>query len=79
MRVGEHWEQAYASHEPDQVSWYQAAPALSLELIDALDVRRDSAVLDVGGGSSFLADALVGRGFTDVTVLDVSAAALDAT
>jgi hypothetical protein len=79
MTFGRHWEHAYASRALDQLSWYQAAPAVSLELIDALGVSRDSAVLDVGGGGSFLADELVIRGFTDVTVLDLSTAALDAT
>jgi SAM-dependent methyltransferase len=35
-------------------------------------------VLDVGGGASLLADNLVRRGFSDVTVLDISGYALDA-
>jgi SAM-dependent methyltransferase len=61
------------------VSWYQPVPVVSLELIDTLEVRRDAAVLDVGGGGSHLADELVARGFTDLTVVDLSEAALDAT
>ena len=52
---------------------------MSLELVEALGVSPEVAVIDVGGGGSFLADELVARGFTDITVLDVSAAALDAT
>ena len=61
------------------VSWYQAAPSVSLALVDALAVSPEAAVIDVGGGGSFLADELVVRGFTDVTVLDISATALHAT
>ncbi len=63
----------------DGVSWYQAAPTVSLELVAALGISPEAAVIDVGGGGSFFADALVARGFTDVTVLDISAAALAAT
>jgi 2-polyprenyl-3-methyl-5-hydroxy-6-metoxy-1,4-benzoquinol methylase len=52
---------------------------MSLELVGLLGVQPTSAVIDVGGGGSFLADELVARGFGDVTALDVSATALDAT
>ena len=74
----EHWDEAYASGI-DRVSWYQARPAVSLDLIETLGVPPDAAVIDVGGGGALLADELVERGFTDITVLDVSRAALDAT
>jgi SAM-dependent methyltransferase len=50
---------------------------MSLELIARLDVASDAAVLDVGGGASSLVDHLMERGFTDVSVLDVSEAALE--
>ena len=79
MARGEHWDEAYSTRGVDGVSWYQAAPAVSLELVEGLGVSPEAAVIDAGGGGSFLADELVGRGFTDVTVLDISAAALDAT
>ena len=79
MARAEHWDEAYTTRGVDGVSWYQAAPAVSLELVEALGVSPEAAVIDVGGGASFLADELVARDFTDVTVLDVSAAALDAT
>jgi trans-aconitate methyltransferase len=58
------------------VSWYQDAPSLSLKLIEALGIGHDAAVIDVGGGASVLAEHLVARGFVDVSVLDISAAAL---
>jgi SAM-dependent methyltransferase len=71
-----HWDAAYAGRGARDVSWYQDAPRVSLELIDALGVGEDAAVLDVGGGASLLADELLKRGFVDVSVLDLSAAAL---
>ena len=72
-----HWDAAYTARGTTGVSWYQPEPRLSLELIDALRVPRDTAVIDVGGGASFLADRLHERGFDDLTVLDVSESALD--
>ena len=75
----EHWDEAYSTRGVEGVSWYQATPVASLELIDRLAVPPDAAVIDVGGGGSLLADELVARGFIDITVLDLSAVALDAT
>lgn len=70
------WEHVYQDNRPDAVSWYQPEPVVSLELIDVLGVGPESAVLDIGGGASFLVDRLLARGFVDVTVLDISEAAL---
>lgn len=72
-----HWDDRYRTAGADQVSWYAPAATVSLELVDALGVGPDTAVIDIGGGASHLVDHLVARGFGDVTVLDVSAEALD--
>jgi SAM-dependent methyltransferase len=71
-----HWDEAYAAHGDEGVSWYQGDAAVSLELIELLGIDRQRAVLDVGGGASRFAEQLVARGFGDLTVLDVSAEAL---
>jgi len=71
-----HWEAAYAGRGFDGVSWYQHVPRVSLELIAALGVPAGAAVIDVGGGASALVDHLVKQHFGDVSVLDLSAAAL---
>jgi len=72
----------YASRGQRQVSWYEPDPRLSAALVTdaaaSLPAGRDSAVIDAGGGASLLAQRLTSAGFTDVTVLDVSAAALAA-
>ena len=73
----EHWDGIYASRREDEVSWFQATPAVSLDLVDRCALARDAKILDVGGGASRLVDALLDRGFLDLTVLDVSAQALD--
>jgi SAM-dependent methyltransferase len=76
MPSREHWETVYRDRVPELLTWYQAEPALSLSLIAASRVEPDTAVVDVGGGSSRLVDHLLERGFTNVTVLDISPTAL---
>src|SRR4051812_2440068 len=73
-----HWENVYASKREDEVSWFQESPAPSLALIAGIGAATSSAIIDVGGGASRLVDRLIAQGFRDVTVLDVSAAALEA-
>lgn len=73
-----HWENVYAGKGENQVSWFQETPAPSLELIRLVGAVPASGIIDVGGGASRLADHLFSRGYADVTVLDLSAAALAA-
>ncbi|MCA6113476.1 class I SAM-dependent methyltransferase [Bradyrhizobium sp. WSM 1738] len=73
-----HWENVYATKGENEVSWFQQSPAPSLELIEQAGVTHTSAIIDIGGGASRLVDHLVEQGFEDVTVLDLSAAALTA-
>ena len=70
-----HWDETYAAGDAER-SWFQRAPAMSLAMLDAAGVTAADSVLDVGGGASPLAGALLDRGFGDVTVLDVSAVAI---
>lgn len=73
-----HWNDRYRSLGAEGVSWYEATPSVSLELLDALHVTPARSVIDVGGGASSLVDHLLDAGHTDLAVLDLSAAALDA-
>lgn len=75
--TGTHWQQLYASRVPTQLSWYQAQPDTSLALIARAGLTPESHLIDVGGGTSTLVDALLARGFRYVTVLDVAATALE--
>lgn len=75
----EHWEQVWRSKPPEQVSWFQRDPAVSLELIEAAHIGRGAGIIDVGGGASVLVDRLLDLGYRDLAVLDISAAALAAT
>lgn len=78
MHSKDHWEKVYSTKATDAVSWFQPHAGYSLSLINAAGVGRDAAVIDVGGGASILVDDLLANGFTNVTVLDLSAAALAA-
>jgi trans-aconitate methyltransferase len=71
-----HWEKVYTTKAESEVSWFQETPALSLELIELVGAMQNSAIIDIGGGASRLVDHLVSRGYQDLTVLDLSAAAL---
>jgi SAM-dependent methyltransferase len=68
----------YTRKGENEVSWFQENPAPSLELFTRVGAIPASAIIDVGGGASRLVDHLIRNGFQDVTVLDLSGAALDA-
>ncbi len=72
-----HWDTVYRTKGDRDVSWYEDTPSLSVELIRQAGFGPEAAVIDVGGGASSLVDALVSAGQAHVTVLDLSAAALD--
>jgi SAM-dependent methyltransferase len=72
-----HWENVYATKRENEVSWFQESPAPSLALIAEVGAAPASGIIDIGGGASRLVDHLIEQGFRDVTVLDVSAAALE--
>ncbi len=75
MDARTHWDQVYAGKAADSVSWYQAEPAVSLELIALAGLAAGASIVDVGAGASVLVDRLVALGYR-VTALDVSGAAL---
>lgn len=72
-----HWDERYRTIGDGAVSWYEAEPRLSLDLIEFVGAGRDDSVIDVGGGASSLMRRLDQRGFSDLTVLDISSEALD--
>jgi SAM-dependent methyltransferase len=71
-----HWENVYTTKGEAKVSWFQEAPAPSLALLGLTGAKPSSAIIDIGGGASRLVDNLLEQGFENVTVLDLSAAAL---
>jgi ubiquinone/menaquinone biosynthesis C-methylase UbiE len=76
MESKSHWDRQYASRPAEAVSWYQPHATRSLELIGRVAPGHDARVIDVGGGASTLVDDLLASGTWHVTVLDISATAL---
>ena len=72
-----HWETVYETKNPDQVSWTQAVPKTSLDFIHSFGLPKTARIIDIGGGDSKLADYLLDEGYENITVLDISATALE--
>lgn len=72
-----HWEDVYASKQPEQVSWTQNIPQTSLDLINGFDLPKTASIIDIGGGDSKLVDHLLDQGYENISVLDISAKALE--
>jgi trans-aconitate methyltransferase len=75
--AAEHWDRAYGAGERTR-SWFQPEPVVSLRMLRIAGATPADSVIDAGGGASTLVDALLERGFADLTVLDVSAAGIRA-
>ena len=72
-----HWENIYQTKDLKDVSWYQPTPATSLDFLKQFNIPTTAKIIDIGGGDSFLIDHLLDLGYTDLTVLDISATSLD--
>ena len=72
-----HWEVVYENKNPNQLSWTQEIPKTSLDFIHSFGLNKKAKIIDIGGGDSKLADYLLDEGFENITVLDISAKALD--
>ena len=77
MSKKEHWDNIYSTKGLEEVSWHQPSPKISLDFILSLGLAKDSPIIDVGGGDSFLVDSLLNEGYTDLTVLDISKVAIE--
>ena len=77
MSQKEHWENVFATKQETEVSWYQKSPKTFLDFISKLNLSKDAKIIDIGGGDSYLVDALLKQGFTNITLLDISAKAIE--
>lgn len=73
----QHWENIYNTKQPSEVSWTQEKPSISLDFIHSFNTSKNISIIDIGGGDSKLADYLLEEGYTDITVLDISEAAIE--
>lgn len=72
-----HWETIYSKYQDNELSWYQHVPETSLSLIKEYAPDVSSRIVDVGGGNSSLAKCLVEKGYSDISVLDISGKVLE--
>jgi 2-polyprenyl-3-methyl-5-hydroxy-6-metoxy-1,4-benzoquinol methylase len=79
MQSCDHWENVYQTKRFDALSWYAPHLAESLRLIEQLCSNKKAAIVDIGCGESTLVDDLLARQYLDVSVLDISATAIEFT
>ena len=68
-----HWDTVYQTKSPQDVGWTQDVPEPSLRMIRMLKLPKSAGIIDVGGGDSRLVEFLLDEGYSDITVLDISA------
>jgi trans-aconitate methyltransferase len=74
--IKEHWDTIYQTKQPNEVSWTQEVPAVSLEFIHKFSIPKTAKIIDIGGGDSKLVDFLLAEGYSNVSVLDISESAI---
>ncbi|MBY5959135.1 class I SAM-dependent methyltransferase [Membranicola marinus] len=72
-----HWENLYETTDTSTKSWYQPIPHTSLSWIEKAEIPGNAKIVDIGGGDSYLVDHLLDKGYKDITVVDISAAAIE--
>lgn len=77
MNKKSHWENVFSTKQLDEVSWYQQIPQDSLEFVQQLSLPKTAAIIDIGGGDSLFVDHLLQMGYSNITVLDISAEAIN--
>lgn len=80
MKISErkiHWETVFQTKDTTTVSWFQPIPETSLKLIDKLNLPKTAKIIEVGSGDSYLADFLLEKGYSEITLLDISEKALN--
>ena len=75
--IKKHWETIYQTKQPNEVSWTEEKPSVSLDLIHSFNPSKSAKIIDVGGGDSKLVDYLLAEGYSELSVLDISEAAID--
>jgi len=74
--LSRHWDKAYDRTDVEKLGWYEQDPIPSLELINDLDLPKDSRILNVGAGASTLIDSLLRLGYSGLIANDISKSAL---
>ena len=77
MKKQEHWETVYQKKNFEEVSWFQETPTTSIQFFESLMLPKTANIIDIGGGESRFVDYLLENDYKNVTVLDISATAIE--
>lgn len=77
MNTTQHWDNVYNTKAENEVSWFQPYPAASINYVELCDLPMDAYIIDIGGGDSHFAEALLNKGYQHIYVLDISAKAIE--
>jgi SAM-dependent methyltransferase len=77
LETTHHWDKVYETKAENEVSWFQSYPKTSMMFVELFDLPLDANIIDVGGGDSHFADALLNKGYQNIYVLDISAKAIE--
>ncbi|HEY5371190.1 MAG TPA: class I SAM-dependent methyltransferase [Hanamia sp.] len=73
----QYWETIYHTKAEDAVSWFQPYPKVSMEFIQLFNLPLSANIIDIGGGDSHFAEALIDKGYKNIWVLDISSTAIE--
>lgn len=77
MNTSQHWNNVYNTKAEDEVSWFQPYPKTAMEFVELFQLPLTANIIDIGGGDSHFVDALLGKGYKNIYVLDISAKAIE--
>ena len=77
MNKKEHWENVFSTKQEMDVSWYLKVPQTSIDFFVKNAIPKEAAIIDIGGGDSYLIDNLLELGYTNLYLLDISAHAVN--
>ncbi|MBL7814805.1 MAG: class I SAM-dependent methyltransferase [Saprospiraceae bacterium] len=77
MQKQQHWETVYQKKNFEEVSWFQETPTTSISFFESMNLSKSAKIIDIGGGESRFIDYLLANGYQDVSVLDISATAIE--
>lgn len=77
MNAKQHWNNVYTNKASGHVSWFQQYPATSVRFVESFNLPLNACIIDIGGGDSHFAEALLDKGYSNIYVLDISAKAVE--
>ena len=75
----QHWENVYHTKTFENVSWFQPVPETSILFFEEMNLPKNAQIIDVGAGESHFVDYLLKKGYTNLTLVDISKNALKKT